>query len=74
MYSNNLNLINTAGYRNLCYPYSWMMEVKGIRHRGGEPTYAAGCMFTTVQFSLRNEGSSEYIRVCEGRESLRPNF
>jgi hypothetical protein len=31
-------------------------------------------VFTTVHFSLRNEGSSEYICVCEGRESLRPNF
>jgi hypothetical protein len=29
---------------------------------------------TTVQFSLRNEGSSEYMCLCEGRESLRPNF
>ena len=28
----------------------------------------------SVQFSLRNEGSSEYIRLCEGRESLSPNF
>jgi hypothetical protein len=31
-------------------------------------------VFTTVQFSLRNEGSSEYIGLCEGRESLSPNF
>jgi hypothetical protein len=29
---------------------------------------------TSVHFSLRNEGSSEYIRVCEGRESLSSNF
>ncbi len=29
---------------------------------------------TSVQFSLRDEGSSEYIRLCEGRESLSPNF
>ncbi len=29
---------------------------------------------TSVHFSLRNEGSSEYIRLCEGRESLCPNF
>jgi hypothetical protein len=28
----------------------------------------------SVQFSLRNEGSSEYTRLCEGRESLCPNF
>ncbi len=45
----------------------WMKEEKGIRHRGGGPTYAA-------QSSLRNEGSSEYILLCEGRESLSPNF
>jgi hypothetical protein len=29
---------------------------------------------TTVRFSLRNEGSSEYIHVWEGGESLSPNF
>ncbi len=29
---------------------------------------------TSVHFSLRHEGSSEYIRLCEGRESLFPNF
>jgi hypothetical protein len=40
--------------------------------RGG--AYLRCPVFITVQFSLRNEGSSEYIRVCEGRESLRPNF
>jgi hypothetical protein len=27
-----------------------------------------------VHFSLRNEGSSEYIRLCEGRESLSKIF
>ncbi len=37
----------------------WMKEEKGIRHLGG---------------SLRNEGSSEYMCLCEGRESLCPNF
>ncbi len=51
----------------------WMKEVKGIRHGGGG-AYLRCPVFTTVQFSLREEGSSEYIRVCEGRESLRPNF
>jgi hypothetical protein len=29
---------------------------------------------TTVQFSLRNEGSSGYMCLCEGRESLCSNF
>jgi len=53
--------------------YPWMKEVKGIRHGGGG-AYLRCPVFTTVQFSLREEGSSEYIRVCEGRESLRPNF
>jgi hypothetical protein len=52
---------------------SWMKEVKGIRHGGGG-AYLRCPVFTTVQFSLHDEGSSEYIRVCEERESLRPNF
>ena len=55
------------------YYRSWMKEVKGIRHGGGG-AYLRCPVFTTVQFSLRDEGSSEYIRVCEGRESLSPNF
>jgi hypothetical protein len=40
----------------------WMKEVKGIRHGGGG-AYLRCPVFTTVQFSLRDEGSSEYIRV-----------
>ena len=52
---------------------SWMKEVKGIRHRG-RGVYLRCPVFTTVQFSLRNEGSSEYICLCEGREILSPNF
>jgi hypothetical protein len=51
----------------------WMKEEKGIRHRG-EGAYLRCPVSTSVQFSLRDEGSSEYICVCEGRESLRPNF
>jgi hypothetical protein len=51
----------------------WMKEVKGIRHRG-RGVYLRCPVFTTVQFSLRNEGSSEYICLCEGREILSPNF
>ncbi len=50
-----------------------MKEEKGIRHRG-RGAHLLCPVFTTVHFSLRNEGSSEYIRVCEGREILRPNF
>ncbi len=46
---------------------------KGIRHGGGG-AYLRCPVFMTVHFSLRDEGSSEYIQVCEGRESLRPNF
>jgi hypothetical protein len=50
-----------------------MKEVKGIRHRGRR-VYLRCPVFTTVQFSLRDEGSSEYICLCEGREILSPNF
>ncbi len=46
---------------------------KGIIHRG-EGAYLRCPVFTSVHFSLRNEGSSEYIHLCEGRESLSPNF
>ncbi len=46
---------------------------KGIRHGGGGANLRCP-VFTTVHFSLRDEGSSEYIQVCGGRESLRPNF
>jgi hypothetical protein len=53
--------------------HSWMKEVKGIRHRG-RGVYLRWPVFTTVQFSLRNEGSSEYICLCEEREILSPNF
>jgi hypothetical protein len=53
--------------------YAWMKEVKGIRHRG-RGAYLRCPVSNSVQFSLRNEGSSEYICVCGGRESLRPNF
>ncbi len=51
----------------------WMKEEKGIRHRG-KGAFLRCPVSTAVQFSLRDEGSSEYICVCEGRESLRPNF
>ncbi len=63
--------VGRVGQRGVQQP--WMKEVKGIRHRG-EGAYLRYPVFTTVQFSLRDEGSSEYICVCEGRESLRPNF
>jgi hypothetical protein len=43
---------------SLCRP--WMKEEKGIRHRV-EGAYLCCPVFTTVHFSLRNEGSSEYI-------------
>jgi hypothetical protein len=51
----------------------WMKEEKGIIHRG-EGAHLRCPVSTTVQFSLRNEGSSEYMCLCEGRESLCPNF
>ncbi len=63
------------GYEYICIGglHPWMKEEKGIRH-GGEGAYLCCPVFTTVHFSLRKEGSSEYICVCVGRESLRPNF
>jgi hypothetical protein len=42
------------------YLHPWMKEEKGIRHRG-EGAYLCCPVFTTVHFSLGNEGSSEYI-------------
>ncbi len=53
-YTEPLNLIH--GWRK-----------KGIIHRGGGG-YLRCPVFTSVHFSLRNEGSSVYIRVCEERE------
>ncbi len=50
-----------------------MKELKGIIHRG-EGGFLRCPVSTSVHFSLRNEGSSEYIRLCGGRESLSPNF
>ncbi len=47
---------------------------KGIRHGGGG-AYLRCPVFTTVHFSLRDEGSSEYIRLCEKeKEILSSNF
>jgi hypothetical protein len=39
---------------------AWMKEEKGIRHHG-KGAYLRCPVFTTVHFSLHNEGSSEYI-------------
>jgi hypothetical protein len=50
-----------------------MKEEKGIIHRR-EGAFLCCPVSTSVHFSLRNEGSSEYIRLCEGRESLSLNF
>jgi hypothetical protein len=66
LYANRLS-------KNIHIILSWMKEVKGIRHRG-RGVYLRCLVFTTVQFSLRDEGSSEYICLCEGREILSPNF
>ncbi len=46
---------------------------KGIIHRG-VGAYLRCPVSTSVHFSLRNEGSSEYIGSCEGKERLSPNF
>jgi hypothetical protein len=48
---------------------SWMKEEKGIINQGW-----VAYVFTSVHFRLRNEGSSEYICLWKGRESLSPNF
>jgi hypothetical protein len=55
----------------LVWPHGW--RKLGIIHWGGGG-YLRCPVFTSVHFSLRNEGSSVYIHVCEGRESLSPNF
>ncbi len=48
---------------------------KGIIHRGvGAYLATLPGLHTSVHFSLHTEGSSEYIRLCEGKESLSPNF
>jgi hypothetical protein len=50
----------------------WMKEAMDNTSRVG---VCLRCpVFISVHFSLRDEGSSEYIRLCEGRESLSPNF
>ncbi len=49
----------------LVWPHGW--RKLGIIHRGGG-SYLRCPVFTSVHFSLRNEGSSVYIHVCEGRE------
>ncbi len=50
----------------------WMKEAMDNTSRVG---VCLRCpVFISVHFSLRDEGSSEYIRLCEGRVSLSPNF
>ena len=70
-YSTGYKTTITRNYCNRWIP--WMKEEKGIIHRG-EGAHLRCPVSTTVQFSLRNEGSSEYMCLCEGRESLCPNF
>ncbi len=56
----------------LCAAEAWMKEAMDNTSMVG---VCLRCpLFISVHFSLRNEGSSEYIRLCEGRESLSPNF
>jgi hypothetical protein len=50
---------------------------KGYYIEGGGGEGTDGPMMsvsTSVHFSLRNDGSSEYICLCEGLESLSTNF
>ena len=70
-YSTGYKTTITRNYCNRWIP--WMKEEKGIIH-WGEGAHLRCPVSTTVQFSLRNEGSSEYMCLCEGRESLCPNF
>jgi hypothetical protein len=50
----------------------WMKEAMDNTSRVG---VCLRCpVFISVHFSLHDEGSSEYIRLCEGRESLSQNF
>jgi hypothetical protein len=58
-------------YKRYGSTHGW--RKKRIIHRG-KGAYLRCPVFTSVHFSLRNEGSSEYIRLCEGRESLSRNF
>jgi hypothetical protein len=53
-----------------------MKEEKGIIHGGwGAHRAHLRCpVSVSLQFSLRDEGSSEYIRLWGGIESLSPNF
>ncbi len=46
----------------LCVVQSWMKEEKGIIHRG-RGAYLRCPVSTAVQFSLRDEGSTEYMCV-----------
>ena len=50
-----------------------MKEEKGIIHQGWG-AHLRCPVFTPVHFSPRDEGSSEYICLWKGRESLSPNF
>jgi hypothetical protein len=62
----------TVSFLEIHISEPWMKEVRD--KTWGRGAYLRCPVFTTVHFSLHDEGSSEYIRVCEGRESLRPNF
>ncbi len=59
-------------YFSLLNMFTWMKEERDKTLSGG--AYLRCPVSTSVHFSLRNEGYSEYIRVCEGRESLSSNF
>jgi hypothetical protein len=47
----------------------WMKEERD--NTSGEGAFLRCPVSTSVHFSLRNEGSSEYIRLCEGGELFR---
>ncbi len=62
---------NTEIQKSKAWP--WMKETRD-NTSGGGGLYLRCPGFTSVHVSLRSEGSLEYIRLCEGRESLSPNF
>jgi hypothetical protein len=53
----------------------WFGEIERRLAKLSKTTFTyRSSSYLFYDFSLRNEGSSEYIRLCEGRESLSPNF
>jgi hypothetical protein len=67
-----LTCLQNFAFGNLCLLDAWMKEARDKTSSRG--AYLRCPVSTSVHFSLRNEGSSEYKGVCEGRESLSLNL